>query len=141
MVFFQHYLEDLLFFSKPLWRSIALEWLALCARVFLFYKSTALKWLAMCMIYCVLVFKQHWQQNFSRFVKSILTGKVKLIIHSFMFCSKILNNFNSVFCSWLELSSCVGLVVLGKFTPERCFQQHCFSAMVTASLDCTLPFI
>ena len=48
-------------------------------------RALALKWLAMCMIYCVLVFKQHWPLNFSRFVKSILTGKVKLIITYFFY--------------------------------------------------------
>ncbi len=32
--FYQHILKDLLFLLKTLWRSIALEWLALCARVF-----------------------------------------------------------------------------------------------------------
>ena len=137
--FFRHYLEDLLFYS-----SIALEWLALGARVFLLYKSTAQKWLAMCMMYCVLVFKQHRPPDFSRFVKSILTGKVKLITTYFyyvLFAQKSRTILIQLFCLWLKLSLCVGLVALGKFTPEGCFQQHCLSAMVTTSLDCTLPFM
>ena len=88
----------------------------LCVQVFLHYKRKALKLLAMCMIYCVLVLMQPWFTDFSRFVKSILTGKMKLNIKYFLMLLFVQKSrkFLVQFLLLSKLSSCAGLVALSK---------------------------
>ena len=117
-----------------------MEWLALCARVFLLYKSTALKWVSYVHdILCPGVqttmvhrFQQiceintHWQGKIDHNIFFMLLKSKTILIQSLLLP---------------KLSSCAFLVALDKFTQERCFQQHFLSAMMTTSLDFTLLFM
>ena len=80
--------------------------------------------------------------DFNRFVKSIFTGKVKLIITSFLCCYlfKNLDHFWPSLCFCQELSSCVGLVALGKSHLRKVYSATLHSAMIITSCDFTYSF-